>query len=186
MNYVESFNLFGVEATQIPCAKGDGAPTTATEGAVGCLYMDTSSESKDLYKCTAVVDGVYTWMSLLAEGAGATPMVVSEDADDNQYASFSYDEIANHATSGGFVYLEIDGNIVPLHHLDRFNEKAIFEYKFRGDDDHLYIERRAIDSNSMFGSDQTWLATAEDIGDISTALDSIIAIQNGLIGGDGA
>lgn len=71
MNYVESFKLFGTEAMQIPCIKGDGAPTTATEGAVGCLYMDTSSESKDLYKCTAAVDGVYTWVSLLGDISAA-------------------------------------------------------------------------------------------------------------------
>lgn len=60
MNYVKSFDLFGVPATQIPATPGSGAPTTATEGAVGCLYMDTNTG--DLYKCTAVVDGVYTWV----------------------------------------------------------------------------------------------------------------------------
>lgn len=41
MNYVESFNLLGIDAKQIPCIKGEGAPTTSTEGAVGCFYMDT-------------------------------------------------------------------------------------------------------------------------------------------------
>lgn len=71
MNYVESFKLFGTEAMQIPCIKGDGAPTTSTPGAVGCLYMDTSSEFKDLYKCTAAVDGVYTWVSLLGDISAA-------------------------------------------------------------------------------------------------------------------
>lgn len=51
MNYVESLNLFGVEAKEIPCIKGKGAPITATEGAVGCLYMDTNTGK--LYKLTA-------------------------------------------------------------------------------------------------------------------------------------
>lgn len=60
MNYVKSFDLFGVPAMQIPAAPGSGAPTTATEGAVGCLYMDT--DTGNLYKCTSVADGVYTWV----------------------------------------------------------------------------------------------------------------------------
>lgn len=60
MNYVESFDLFGVPAKQISSITGSGAPTTTTEGAVGCLYMDTGTG--DLYKCTAAVDGVYTWV----------------------------------------------------------------------------------------------------------------------------
>jgi lysophospholipase L1-like esterase len=74
MNYVESFNLFGMEAAQIPCIRGNGAPATTTEGAVGCLYMDTASESKDLYKCTAVADGTYTWVILSSKS----------DNDDNE------------------------------------------------------------------------------------------------------
>lgn len=60
MNYVKSFDLFGVPAKQIPSITESGAPTTETEGAVGCLYMDT--DTGNLYKCTAVVDGEYTWV----------------------------------------------------------------------------------------------------------------------------
>jgi hypothetical protein len=61
MNYIENFNLFGVDAQQIPCIKNNGAPTSSTEGAVGCLYMDTSSDSKDIYKCVSAHNGSYTW-----------------------------------------------------------------------------------------------------------------------------
>lgn len=60
MNYVESFDLFGVPAKQIPAITGKGAPASSTEGAVGCIYMDT--DTGDLYKCTTVADGVYTWV----------------------------------------------------------------------------------------------------------------------------
>lgn len=42
-----------------PCITGNGEPTTTTEGAVGCLYLDTITGT--LYKCTAVENGVYTW-----------------------------------------------------------------------------------------------------------------------------
>ncbi len=59
MNYIESFDLLGTEAKQIPSILGEGAPTEATEGAVGCLYMDTTNG--DLYKCTVVAGDVYTW-----------------------------------------------------------------------------------------------------------------------------
>ena len=59
MNYVESLNLFGVEAKEIPCIKGSGAPNDSTVGEVGLLYMNT--DNGDMYKCTFVSNGVYTW-----------------------------------------------------------------------------------------------------------------------------
>lgn len=62
MNYVESFNLFGTKAAQIPCIKGSIAPTTSTPGAVGCLYMDTAKG--DIYKCVSVSENQCTWESL--------------------------------------------------------------------------------------------------------------------------
>lgn len=68
MNYVKNLNLFGVDAQQIPCIPGEGAPTTKTEGAVGCLYMDTTDGNK-VYKCVSAADGVYTWEKLLREVA---------------------------------------------------------------------------------------------------------------------
>jgi len=67
MNHVEAFDLYGVEAKQIPTITGEGAPTTATEGAVGCLYMDTTNG--DLYKCTAATDGAFTWVKHETGGA---------------------------------------------------------------------------------------------------------------------
>ena len=59
MNYVDKLNFFGVEAMQSPCIKGEGAPTTSTEAAVGFFYMDTLSG--DVYKCVAVNGNAYTW-----------------------------------------------------------------------------------------------------------------------------
>lgn len=52
MNYVESFNLFGTPAKEIPCIKGEGVPTKTTEGAIGCLYMNTLTG--DMYKCVSI------------------------------------------------------------------------------------------------------------------------------------
>lgn len=79
MNYVKSFNLFGVAATQIPCLLGAGAPTTSTKGAVGLLYMDTGTG--EIYKCTAVRNGVYTWDVLggSADGVLFTEQSLTEE-----------------------------------------------------------------------------------------------------------
>lgn len=85
MNYVKSFDLFGVPARQIPATPGNGAPTTTTEGAVGCLYMDT--DTGDLYKCTAVSDGVYTWVeagnSENVDLTGVVKSINGETPDEN-------------------------------------------------------------------------------------------------------
>ena len=62
MNFVKSLDIFYQEVNQIPCLTGNGAPTPSTEGAIGCLYMDT--DTKDLYKCTAAESCVYTWVPL--------------------------------------------------------------------------------------------------------------------------
>lgn len=73
MNFIKSFNLLGVEAQQIPCITGEGVPTTATEGAIGCFYMDTTSG--EVYKCTNVANGIYTWV--LFEGANKEGEITS-------------------------------------------------------------------------------------------------------------
>ena len=41
--FVKSMNLFGNHIKQIPCIVGEGSPTESTAGAVGMLYMDSSS-----------------------------------------------------------------------------------------------------------------------------------------------
>lgn len=64
MNYVESFNLYGIDAKEIPCIKGSGAPTNVT-APVGCLYMNTGNGN--LYKCTAVSNGVCAWERIADE-----------------------------------------------------------------------------------------------------------------------
>lgn len=82
MNYVESFDLLGLEAKQIPCIKLNGAPTTSTEGAVGLLGMDISSEPYDLYKCVDVNENGYIWK--LVGGSGLGDMLKSTyDADND-------------------------------------------------------------------------------------------------------
>lgn len=78
MNYVDHFNLFGVDAKQIACDTGKGAPTTSTVGPVGGFRMDT--DTGDVYKCVAAVDGVYTWKNM------GEPVLIDLD-------TYSYDGI---------------------------------------------------------------------------------------------
>lgn len=76
MNYVNSFDLFGVPAKQIPATPGSGAPTETTEGVVGCLYMDT--DTGNLYKCIAAGSGVYTWVECESGGSADVAEIVDE------------------------------------------------------------------------------------------------------------
>lgn len=59
-----------VAAEEKSTISGKGAPTGATVGAVGKMYMD--SDTGDMYKCTAAEDGVYTWQKI-ENGPGETP-----------------------------------------------------------------------------------------------------------------
>lgn len=68
MNFVKHHKQYGVEAKEIPCLTGQGEPTTETEGAVGCLYMDIGSG--DLYKCVAVLDNEYVWKVAASNTSG--------------------------------------------------------------------------------------------------------------------
>lgn len=96
MNYVENFNFYGVEAMQIPCIKGSGAPTAATPGAVGCLYMDTTTAF--VYKCVDARSTSRTWWLL-----NQSPILNAhiEEADGSFMLSSingSFDDILNYLT----------------------------------------------------------------------------------------
>ena len=149
MEYVESFNLFGTEVSQIPCIKGKGAPTEKTEGAVGCFYMDTDTDTGNLYKCTAVVGGVYTWART---GDGGTKLNDDQVSDDSTWSSKKLDGM----------FTEHNGAI---------NE--------------LFTQLYSIVNDDAIGTSSTWSSGKlyATFGDIETALDSILAMQNQLIGG---
>ena len=68
--FVNDMDLFGNRIKQIPCIVGEGSPTESTYGAVGMLYMDTSSGNGEMYKCIKVEDGKYTWEKLVSEDSG--------------------------------------------------------------------------------------------------------------------
>ena len=79
MDFVKSLSMFHVDAKEIPCVTGNGAPTEKTEGAPGALYMDTLTG--ELYKCRAadLVHEVFTWEA--QEGSGYKLPIGGEQLD---------------------------------------------------------------------------------------------------------
>jgi len=104
MNFVEQLNLFGVIAKEIPCIKGSGAPTTTTEGAVGCLYMDTDTGA--VYKC--VSEGV--WEKFGGGTAEGTVLYTEQTLSDEQKT-----QVRNNigAADGAFFEIKHGNNILP-------------------------------------------------------------------------
>lgn len=106
MNYVESFNLFGIEAKQIPSILSPGDPTTTTEGAVGCFYMNT--DTGDIYKCTSAEGGVYVWSPITRSADEKIAQISENQATEASTNKFNLDELvtgkfvqANGKASGG-------------------------------------------------------------------------------------
>lgn len=56
---------------------GTSAPTTATEGALGQFYMETTTPA--LYQCTAIGGGAYTWTEIGAGSGGASAFTELSD-----------------------------------------------------------------------------------------------------------
>ena len=88
MKFVKYLDIIDNAFKEIPCIPGEGAPTTATEGAVGCLYMDTTSATKDIYKCVSVDSNGYYWTKL-KESSG------SESSSGTQADIYYYDTLTN-------------------------------------------------------------------------------------------
>ena len=83
MVYVKHFDILGIETAQIPCVELQGPPTSATEGAVGVLGMDVTSDGREVYLCTAVNGAIYTWQPL-KDGKDGTCVIKSEINDNGE------------------------------------------------------------------------------------------------------
>ena len=129
MNFVPHFNFYGIDGKQIPCITGKGAPTTTTEGAVGCLYMDETYG--EVYKLTSegwkplveLIPGV----DIVQETGDSENVVMSQKAV-TEYGKLQgvvntktveFSKIENHRIIGGNgVIEELNGwyytNLIPL------------------------------------------------------------------------
>lgn len=97
MNFVQSLNIFGIPAKEIPCLTGKGAPTISTAAAVGCLYMD--EDTGELYKCTAAFDGKFTWQP--ANNGSGIHIGTEEPTNENVDVWIDTDEEADEPAGGG-------------------------------------------------------------------------------------
>ena len=52
---------------------GKGSPTSGTIGSVGVIYMD--EDTGDLYKCTKITDGNYTWKPVIKAQDVSYPVI---------------------------------------------------------------------------------------------------------------
>lgn len=100
-------------------------------------------------------------------------LIITVDTD-TLLASDSSATVERHVASGGRVILSIDNNLIPLTYLDDFP--------------CAYFETYDVDTNTkvsyLLWDDSTVEVRRVQFGDIETALDAIIEIQNQLTGGD--
>lgn len=138
MDYVKHHNINGKDYKEIPCIPGDGKPTDATVGAVGCFYMDTDTGT--LYKCIAIEDGKYIWELNDVEAAlknkgvretiyidvngicykkDGTPYPISQLVSKDNYKQYQFVLVYDYEIFGGvcqaFIPLAIDNNSLGLH-----------------------------------------------------------------------
>lgn len=121
------------------------------------------------------------------------PLIVKLDNYDSNTASHTSREIQERVLYGVDVYLDIGDSIrLPLHGVDLFNNDP-YAYFSSVHADELIIQTWEIRSDGSVSYYEKYCASsayvyelAGTVGDIETALDSIIAIQNQLIGGDEA
>lgn len=93
MNYVEKFNIFGVEVRQRPCLKGKGVPSTAVIGTVGDLYID--EDTGTIYKCTGYTPNGkgFLWDNIVGNIANSELGII-----------YSEDELKEHTDSGIYTF----------------------------------------------------------------------------------
>ena len=114
-------------------------------------------------------------------GGGASALIVTVTDGDVDKTS---DEILAHIQNGGVAYLHADGYYMPLSAgeygsaFSGYADEEGFWHIFEVCDDQLYSTIQEYAWQSQIRS------INEKMGDIDTALDNIIAIQNSLIGGD--
>lgn len=103
MNFVEDLRLLHVDAKQIPCLTGKGAPTVKTEGAAGVLYMDVDTGA--LYKCRGGGKGQYRWEN----AAPVKGVDYFTEADKGELVELVLASLGGDVISG---YVDTDNSIV--------------------------------------------------------------------------
>lgn len=121
MAFVKGFNINGINTIQTACIELQAPPSTATEGAVGLLAIDMSSESKDVYKCVAVNGAIYTWELL---SSGMSILNSSESGNGAATKSFTYNDLRktiNYVVKVGDLILDSKGYLYRITKLNNNN-----------------------------------------------------------------
>lgn len=95
MNFVESLDVLGIPAKEIPCLLEKSDPTTKTVGVVGLLCMNVKSGS--IFKCTAVTGTEYTWEPIVGDISALQEQIaaLSKDVDDLKYVAIDITKISD-------------------------------------------------------------------------------------------
>ena len=103
MRFEKDLGFLHVDAKEIPCLTGKGAPTVQTEGAPGVLYMDT--DTGVLYKCRGGTAGEYCWENM----APVKGVDYFTTADKAELAGMVLELLQGKVISG---YVAEDGSII--------------------------------------------------------------------------
>lgn len=136
------------------------------------LFTITFSDG-EVVEYTVSDDGSWYMRENTLGGSGASTLTITVDAD-TLTASETAVTVQRIVENGGRVILSIDNKLIPITYLDDFP--------------CAHFEVYDVDTNTKFSyllwDDGTVEVRSVQIGDIETALDAIIEIQNALIGGD--
>ena len=172
MHYVKQFNINGVNTKQVACVELHGKPNAATEGSIGVIGIDLDSPVHEVYKCVAVNGGTYTW-ELLSGGMSTITATISGEGVER--VPFLYENLRTppmYVVGVGDLIIDDAGHIYQVesiysdHCIGLYSDICITPKK---GSDYYTPEEKAEFVDEL---------EREVTGDIDTALDSILDMQD--------
>ena len=178
MHYVKKFNINGVDTKQVACIELHGRPNAATEGYVGVLGIDIDSPLHEVYKCVAVNGSIYTW-ELLSSGLSTIYATVPGEGEESVY--FRYENLRTpnmYLVKVCDLIIDCEGYLYQVDYL--YSDYCATSYT-----GICMIPKKGVDyytdaEKAAFANE----VEKEVIGDIDTAIDRILEIQNSLLSGE--
>lgn len=178
MHYVKHFNINNVDTKQVACIELHGKPNAATEGALGVLGIDVDSPLHDVYKCVAVNGSIYTW-ELLSSGMSVIRADISGGGTES--VEFPYDNLktpVGYVVKVGDLIIDVEWHLYQVDSISSYHCVATYCGEY-------FIPKKGVDYYT--DEEKTEMVSEIELaclGNIEEALDSIIAIQESLIGGE--
>lgn len=139
------------------------------------------SSAEELASAKAVYDAVKN-----ASGGDDAEVMRVYFNEGDMTANYTSHEIAEHVLGGGFSYMVIGDMRIPFSRFDIGTELAHFGYcspQFNGGVKLPYLQDYFVDANGNADSSLVFVATQADIGNISSALDTLHTYAQELING---